>query len=707
MRNKNNKAKFKHSERYSVINFKVKTSSFNCSMNKNYIFFKMFGKRGKQLKSVDYTYGQEPRHIEISDSSDQSDNEREQRSPTPSCYSVKDFYIDSDDDSDGKENRNSENQVSNKNSLYRWKQRNMAMRKVNIIKNKRAESLPYETSTGLKKAKTPKKLNCTKCRFKCNLHFTEGDRKKICSVYWAMNNYKRQKDFILKCIKVSSVKRRTTSENHSSRSESRAYNLFNGQRQLWRVCAKFFQKTLCISNGPINVALSSINACGNFEGDDKRGKKPPGNKTSNHSINIVKQHIESFSTVPGHYIRQSSQKKYLDSNLSILKMYELYQIYCSTLNEIPVKENVYRRVFCTQYNLSFFTPKKDQCTICTRFELADSVRKEQLQEEYDLHINRKDDCYMAKNLDKQRSTTQDNFQTVTFDLQSVLQIPSSASSQMYYSRKINVYNLTVYESGHDKKALCYAWNELNGKRGSSEIGSILFKYINSIPQNITELSLFSDTCGGQNRNQNVAAILLYAVRSTHLQVIEQKFLESGHTYMECDSMHSSIEHSKKYRSVFIMNDWLEIFKAARSTRGKNKNNDPYEVNEIKYFDFLNLQKLCENLIKNRNIDEDGKKVSWLKVKCVRYQKTDPNTIFYRYDHTAPYKKICVHGRGRPPNVLAPIHIYENELPISEAKKKDLLKLCASGVIPVELHQWYKNLPTLKSAKDFEDENVDE
>ena len=53
--------------------------------------------------------------------------------------------------------------------------------------------------------------------------------------------------------------------------------------------------------------------------------------------------------------------------------------------------------------------------------------------------------------------------------------------------------------------------------------------------------MFSDTCGGQNCNQNVAAVLLYAVQSIgHLKVIEQ-FMEKAHTYMECHSMHSAIE----------------------------------------------------------------------------------------------------------------------------------------------------------------------
>jgi len=47
--------------------------------------------------------------------------------------------------------------------------------------------------------------------------------------------------------------------------------------------------------------------------------------------------------------------------------------------------------------------------------------------------------------------------------------------------------------------------------------------------------MFSDMCGGQNRNQNIAAVLLYVVQSIdHINAIEQKFLEKGHrpTYME-------------------------------------------------------------------------------------------------------------------------------------------------------------------------------
>ena len=78
-------------------------------------------------------------------------------------------------------------------------------------------------------------------------------------------------------------------------------------------------------------------------------------------------------------------------------------------------------------------------------------------------------------------------------------------------------------------------------------------YINSVADRlstVTEITLFSDTCGGQNRNQYVAAGLLYSLRNTpKLQYINQKFLERGHSEMEVDSIHSTIETEKENESI--------------------------------------------------------------------------------------------------------------------------------------------------------------
>lgn len=582
--------------------------------------------------------------------------------------------------------------VPEKKELFRWKRANPSSWKVNVAKHNRSKRLPYITKSGLKAPKISKSVDCSKCRFKCQEHFTESDRQNICKFYWGMDDYKRQKDFILKFVKTLKPKRQAGRRGNKLRSEPRLYYLADTQKTKWRVCANFFRKTLCISNGPVNTALGSQNFLGFFDGTDKRGNKVPGNKTNIETLSLVKRHIEKFHTVPAHYVRKSSKRRYLDSNLSIRKMHALYLTYCKSHKNKPVKASFYRYVFCTQYNLSFHKPKKDQCTACTRYNLTDKKNKSEIEKEYQLHIMRKDDCYAAKKLDKERSLKENSFQSVTFDLQSVLNLPSSKASPMFYSRKLNVFNLTIYENGHNKDAYCFLWNELNGKRGSSEIGSILLKYISSLPRIITELSLISDTCGGQNRNQHIAAVLLYAVQYTHLITIEQKFLESGHTFMECDSMHTAIENYKRNRSVFTMNGWLKICRNARSSK------KPYIVNELKFTDFYDLKELTEAVIRNRNIDEHGNKVSWLKVKSLRYRKDMPNVILYRYKHTDPFKKLIV-SRQNPGLQLRLTKAYSNTLPISKAKKKDLLKLCKEGVIPKKRHKWFDSLPTSERAND--------
>lgn len=36
--------------------------------------------------------------------------------------------------------------------------------------------------------------------------------------------------------------------------------------------------------------------------------------------------------------------------------------------------------------------------------------------------------------------------------------------------------------------------------------------------------------------------------------------------------------------------------------------------------------------------------------------------------------------------------YSSMLPLTKAKKKDLMKMCTEKIIPIELHPWYQSLP---------------
>lgn len=140
---------------------------------------------------------------------------------------------------------------------------------------------------------------------------------------------------------------------------------------------------------------------------------------------------------------------------------------------------------------------------------------------------------------------------------------------------------------------------------------------------------------------------------------------------------------------------------------------------------LNLKDLRDNLMQNRCLGSDGEKVQWLKVKCFRFEKKRPNIVLYRYDFKSNYKELDVTKnetvtstkilRKRKRANVETIkdfdyksynlkNAYDKKLPITKAKKKDLLKMCNEKIIPPELHHWYQTLPD-KQGQDFiSDEN---
>jgi hypothetical protein len=60
---------------------------------------------------------------------------------------------------------------------------------------------------------------------------------------------------------------------------------------------------------------------GTFEGTDKRGKHTPANKTSDETLDSIRQHIMSFPIMDNHYKRKDTNRKFLQQDLSITKMY--------------------------------------------------------------------------------------------------------------------------------------------------------------------------------------------------------------------------------------------------------------------------------------------------------------------------------------------------------------------------------------------------
>ena len=146
------------------------------------------------------------------------------------------------------------------------------------------------------------------------------------------------------------------------------------------------------------------------------------------------QHIESFPTYASHYCRSDSEKKYLSPDLSLNKMYELYQISCKDENLKPVCKTLYISIFHTEFDYSFKTPHKDTCKTCDKLntqirsetDKPESKRNkgklEKDQTEHKDHLNESQNARNALNDDKDKPKSDKTTSVITFDLKRPCQL---------------------------------------------------------------------------------------------------------------------------------------------------------------------------------------------------------------------------------------------------------------------------------------------
>lgn len=349
--------------------------------------------------------------------------------------------------------------------------------------------------------------------------------------------------------------------------------------------------------------------------------------------------------------------------------------------------------------MSFHHPKKDLCLKCEQYRNASEEDKVKLIDEYNNHVQRKEQARSEKAADKERAMSDRRWHVVTADLQSVLSTPCSNVSSMYYARKLSVYNFTLYDqASHD--GYCMLWNETIAQRGANEIGSLMYLYMKEyLPPNVKHVVITSDSTVAQNRNQHVTSMMLFAVQKLgSLETIEQKFLEVGHTEMEVDSIHSTIDSARKNLTVHIPDEWPVILKVARRRK-------PYTVREIEQADVYDLHKLSKE-IGMKNVP-----VNWMKVKCIRVCKGVTDKIETKESYEDEYNSVLLQPTRRKtrnnqssgciPDITTMVltQAYDNILPISVSKKKDLVKLCTTGAIPKKFHAFYNGLKTEETLPD--------
>lgn len=100
----------------------------------------------------------------------------------------------------------------------------------------------------------------------------------------------------------------------------------------------------------------------------------------------------------------------------------------------------------------------------------------------------------------------------------------------------------------------------------------------------------------------MAASFVYVIsKCPRLKTLKQKFLQSGHSQMECDSVQENV---KKKNSIYVPSQWITLIFNARKR-------NPYVTIPLKYDHVTDFKSFVQKQSLNFQTTTTGEKVNWL------------------------------------------------------------------------------------------------
>lgn len=555
----------------------------------------------------------------------------------------------------------------------KYKNQNRQTRKMNCIQNKE-----YIGKNG--KLYVEKEFRQYVCSCGCFDRVGEKTLKTEFKKFYSVSSHDAQRALICNMVKEVEIKRKRV-KHSDKRKKSRIYQICGNL-----VCKPFFLQTFRISSCKVNTALKAFQRPEGVR--DLRGISGGHNKICGDRVEKVMEHIRKFPKYKSHYRREDTEREFLSCNTTLDLMYTLYK---SEVLIDPVSKSFYKHIFLTKFNLQRKKLKKDTCFTCDRLQVLISNSEDEaqlavLKEEKETHLTLAENAQENKTKDMKAAENNPDLETLCFDLEKTLPLPRIPTNVVFYKRQLWVYNLGIH-SGKEKRGHCYVWVEGEAGRGAQEVGSCLRKHIQEEMGPVKELILWSDSCGGQNRNIKIV-LLLKSILEEHptLEKITMKFLVPGHTFLPNDSDFGDIESALKLQQrIYTPEDYIRVMESC-------KKRNPLCVHRTASVDFVGTDKI-EAKVTNRKKYINGQAVSWLKSRVVEVRKSKPYSIFMKTKFEGVENELDIKKRtprGRPlsaehgfSTLLEPL--WPRGKPISIPKLNDLksmMELIPSDAKPV-------------------------
>lgn len=399
-----------------------------------------------------------------------------------------------------------------------------------------------------------------RCRSRCFHKILEGDRQEIFDKFYALETKNEQDAYLqslIECSEISRKRPRVLTNNAKPKSKSYKYCVSSSSGK-FSVC-----KTTFVSIHGVTVdrvrRLANLLSLGKSP-NDRRGKSTPGNAKPGGVVRQVEEHIRTFPVKKSHYGNRDYH--YLSEKLDIKKMHELFII---KYPESSVKYSFYRKIFKERFSLSFGRPQVDTC--CTCEVLSNKIKSKALNDvakrvavaEKIVHQRRAKKFYSKMKTIQELCQTDATVGAICVDYMQNLALPVIPVQDTFYLHQlsVNVFNIHDLKTG---KTMFYVYHEGMGKKGPNEVCSFIMDFINSeIPPNIEHFHIFSDGCGGQNKNHSVIRMCLSLTDLGRFQSVNQYFPIRGHSYMPCDRDFAMVKKKiNKNDRVFLLKDYVSL-----------------------------------------------------------------------------------------------------------------------------------------------------
>lgn len=499
----------------------------------------------------------------------------------------------------------------------------------------------------------------------------EVDRESLFTRFWQHMDWNQRKVYISSLVSFKERNRvRKVTESPSRRKGTLHYNLKIND-ELHPVCKSLFLSTFGLREWTVRNWV--------MKGKDGMHQDRiirPNNNTRNVAHNDKKEFAAAFldrlPKIPSHYCRASTSKEYLEPIIdSKSELYRIYIKVCQTEEKGALARKQFLQIFKDK-NLGLFQPKKDQCDTCIGYK-----HKQVSEEEYAQHIKRKEERREQKKQEKEKSIRGEQL-TFTMDLQAVKLSPMLKASALYYKMKLCVHNFTLHNIA-TKDVTCYLWNESEGGLVAAVFASCVTDFLeNEIGNNyVNSVVIISDGCTYQNRNAILGnALLKFAIEMN--VTITQHYLEKGHTQMEVDSVHSTIEGKLKNKEIYLPSDYARICKEARPKQ-------PYKVKYLDYTFFKDFSAIhyVPSVRPGKGLGDP------VVTDICSYKYSPQGEIHYKINVTDEWVQLPQRIKKGPFELP---QLYPARLKVSGEKFRHLQEL--KKVIPRDCHGYYDELPHL-------------